>query len=201
MNIAVFVSGNGSNLQALINAQAKGELSSGEIKVVVCDKPGVFALDRAEKAGIKTVVLDSKEFDSRESFDKKIVNKLKSEGIELIVLAGFMRLLSGFFIKEYENKILNIHPSLLPSFKGVQGIKEAFEYGVKVTGVTVHFVNEELDAGPVILQEEVDVEEGDSLEMLEKRIHVVEHELYPIAVKMFIDGKLTIDGRKVNFNK
>ena len=201
MNIAVFVSGNGTNLQALIDAQSKGDLSEGCIKLVVCDKPGVFALERAKETGIKTFVLEPKDFDKREDFDKEILKVLEKEKIELIVLAGFMRLLSGCFIQEYKNKILNVHPSLLPSFKGVNGIRKAFEYGVKVTGVTVHFVSEKLDEGPIVLQEEVDIKEDETLISLEEKIHEVEHKLYPKAVKMFVDGKLTIDGRIIKVKK
>ena len=196
MNIAVFVSGNGSNLQALIDAEKKGELAEARIVLVVCDKPGAYALERAQEAEIKTFVLEAKEFKSREEYDERIMEELKSSEIELVVLAGFMRLLSDKFVDEYCGRIMNVHPALLPAFKGTHGIKDAFDYGVKTTGVTVHFVNKELDAGPVILQSSVEVEENDSLEAVEEKIHKVEHKLYPEAVRLFAQGKLKIEGRK-----
>lgn len=197
MNIAVFVSGSGTNLQALIDAEKKGELAGGRIALVVCDDPGAYALERAEKAGIKTYIQEGPGFNSREEYDSAIVKRLKEEEIELVVLAGFMRILSAPFVDGYTGRILNVHPALLPSFKGTHGIKDALEYGVKTTGVTVHFVNRELDAGPVILQECVRVEKNDTLGSLEEKIHAVEHKLYPEAVRLFVQGKLRIEGRKV----
>ena len=194
MKIAVFVSGNGSNLQALIDAQ---DLSGGEIVLVVSDKPQARALERAEKAGIKTFILEAEGFDSREEYDEAIIEQLDKEGIEFIVLAGFMRILSAGFVDKYYGKIVNIHPSLLPAFKGTHGIRDAFEQGADTTGVTVHFVDRDLDAGPIILQEEVKIEEADTLESLEEKIHVVEHKLYPKAVRFFVEGKLKIEGNKV----
>lgn len=197
MNIAVFASGEGTNLQALIDSGERKELGKGKITLVVSDKPGAFALKRAEGKGIKTFVLEVRLFPSREEYDREIIKKLKEEKIDLIVLAGFMRLLSPFFVDEYEGRILNIHPALLPSFKGTHAIKDALLHGVKVTGVTVHFVNKELDDGPIMLQEEVGIKETDTEESLEERIHKVEHKLYPEAVKLFTEGKIKIEGRKV----
>ncbi|NQT32540.1 MAG: phosphoribosylglycinamide formyltransferase [Candidatus Omnitrophica bacterium] len=196
MNIAVFASGNGTNLQALIDAEAGGGLSPGKIVLVVSDKAGAFALERAKKAGIETRVIEANGM-PREEYDKKVMSEIKDKNVDLIVLAGFMRILSSNFVKQYNERILNIHPALLPAFKGTHGIKDAFEAGVEVTGVTVHFVNEELDAGPIILQEEVPIEKGDTLETLEEKIHAVEHRLYPKAVKLFAEGKLKIEGEKV----
>ncbi len=198
MKIAVLASGNGTNLQALIDAQAKGELAGGEINIVISDNPDAFALKRAEKAGIKTFVLKAAAGESREEYDKKIVKKLKEEMVELVVLAGFMRILSDHFVNSFRNKMMNIHPALLPSFKGAHGIKDAFDHGVKATGVTVHFVTSELDSGPIILQKSVSVEENDTLDTLEEKIHKVEHRLYPEAVRLFVQGKLRVDGRKVS---
>ncbi len=197
MNIAVFVSGNGTNLQALINAERKEGLSGGKIALVVSNKPEAYALGRAKAAGIKTFVLEKKGFASREEYDKKTLERLRKEDIELVVLAGFMRILSAGFIDEYADRIINIHPSLLPDFKGAHGIKDAFEAGAGTTGVTVHFVAEELDSGPVILQEEVKIEQEDTLERLEEKIHKVEHKLYPKAVRLFVEGKLKVEGKKV----
>ncbi|MFH1552226.1 MAG: phosphoribosylglycinamide formyltransferase [Candidatus Omnitrophota bacterium] len=196
MNIAVFVSGNGSNLQALIDEEKKGELADGRIVLVVCDKPGAFALERARKAGIKTFVLEAAD-QSREEYDKKVLQKLREDRIELVVLAGFMRILSDHFVDEYKSRILNVHPALLPSFKGASGIKDAFEHGIKITGVTVHFVDKELDSGPIILQAHVKVDDSDTLETLEEKIHAEEHKLYPEAVRLFVGGKLKVDGGKV----
>jgi len=195
MNIAVLVSGNGTNLQAIINRVKKGFISA-KIALVVSDNPGCYALKRAQKAGIETFVLRPKGFKSREAYDRELVKKLKEKKIGLVVLAGFMRLISPFFVREYKNKIMNIHPSLLPAFKGTHGVRDAFNYGVKVAGVTVHFVDEELDHGPIILQSAVKVKKGDTEESLHKRIHKEEYTLYPKAIKLFVEGKLKIKGRK-----
>jgi len=198
MNIAVFVSGNGSNLQALIDAGDRGELADGKISLVVCDKPEAYALKRADKANIKTFVLEKTQFDSREEYDKRISEELRKENIEVIVLAGFMRILSADLINEYSSRILNVHPALLPKFKGTHGIKDAWESEDEITGVTVHFVIPEVDAGPVILQKEVQIDRGnDTLEGLEEKIHKIEHEIYPKAVRLFVEGKIQIEKGKV----
>ena len=196
MNIAVFCSGNGSNLQAIIDAKNRVYLKA-DIRVVVSDVPGCYALTRAEKAGIKTFIIERKDFRSKKEFEARILEKLKVEDIGLIVLAGYMCLLSKNFINQYKYKILNIHPALLPAFKGTQGIKDAFLYGVKVTGPTVHFVTEEMDAGPIILQAPVMVMEDDTEETLAEAIHREEHKIYPMAIQLFIEGRLRIEGRKV----
>lgn len=196
MDIAVLCSGNGTNLQAIIDKVRSGYIPA-RIALVASDNEGAFALERAKKAGIETLVLDKKDFRSREDFDKDIIKALKSKKVGLVVLAGFMRLLSPHFIKEYAGRIINIHPALLPSFKGTQGIKDALDYGVKVTGVTVHFVDEKLDNGPIILQAAVAIKEDDTEESLLERVHKEEHRLYPEAVKLFAEGKLKIEGRKV----
>ena len=196
MNIAILCSGSGTNLQAIIDAAKRGVIPA-KIAIVVSDNKDAFALERARKAGIETLVLDKREFKTREEFDKKIIGSLKSKDVGLVVLAGFMRLLSAHFIKEYKNKIMNIHPALLPSFKGTHSIKDALEYGVKVTGVTVHFVDEKLDHGPVILQRAVELEEGDTEDTLLERVHKEEHRMYPEAIKLFAEGKLAIKGRRV----
>jgi len=196
MNISVFVSGNGTNLQAIIDGVSRGEIKA-KIALVVSDNKDAYALERAKKAGIETLVLSHKGFPSRESYDKEIIKELEKKEIGLVALAGFMRLLSPYFIKKYENRILNIHPSLLPLFKGTHGIKDAFESGAKKTGVTVHFVDEELDHGPIVLQETVNVDADDTLEALEEKIHKIEHKLYPEAIRLFVEGKLKVEGRKV----
>lgn len=195
MNIAVFCSGNGTNLQAIIDAQKKGFIKA-DIRLVVSDVAGCFALKRAEKEGIKTFLAEKKNFSSQKDLEAAILKKLKEEKIDLIVLAGYMRLLSPDFIKEYKNKILNIHPSLLPSFKGTRGIKDAFLYGVKITGPTVHFVTEDMDAGPIILQSAVAVMEDDTEETLAEAIHREEHKIYPRAIQLFVEGRLRLEGRR-----
>lgn len=196
MNIAVLCSGNGTNLQAVIDKVASGYIPA-KIALVVSDKANAFALERAKKAGIETLIVDKKNFKSREDLDKEILGALKKKKVDLVVLAGFMRLLSSHFIEEYRNRIINVHPALLPSFKGAHGIKDALAHGVKVTGVTVHFVDEDLDNGPVIAQAVVEIKEGDTEESLLERVHKEEHRLYPEAVKLFVEGKLKIEGRKV----
>ncbi|MCX5666368.1 MAG: phosphoribosylglycinamide formyltransferase, partial [Candidatus Omnitrophica bacterium] len=148
INIAVLVSGSGTNLQAIIDSVSKGYIPA-KIAFVLSDKKKAFALERAKKSGIETITLDKNDYKTREDFDIEIVRHLKKKNVELVVLAGFMRILSPYFIKEYKNKIINVHPALLPSFKGSHGIKDALDHGVKVTGVTVHFVDEELDGGPI----------------------------------------------------
>ncbi len=197
MNIAVFVSGNGTNLEAIIDAISRGEIKA-KIALVVSDNKDAYALVRAKKANVETFVLSPKDFKSREDYDRKIIKELEKRSVRLVVLAGFMRLLSPYFVRQYKNKIMNIHPALLPSFKGTHGIKDAFEYGMEMTGVTVHFVDGELDHGPIILQEAVSIDGDDTLETLEEKIHKVEHRLYPRAIRLFVEGKLKIEGRKVS---
>ena len=196
VNIAVFCSGNGTNLQAIIDSQKKGRIKA-DIKLVVSDAPGCYAITRAKDAGIRTLVVESKNFKTKKDFETEILKALKKENTGLIVLAGYMRMLSEDFISAYENKILNIHPALLPSFKGAHGIKDAFEYGAKITGVTVHFVTKDMDSGPIILQSPVKVTEDDTEETLAEAIHEEEHKIYPRAIQLFIEGKLKIEGRKV----
>lgn len=196
MNIAVLCSGSGTNLQAIIDS-VKGGYIPAKIALVISDIKDAYALTRAKNAGIETLVLDKKDFKSREDFDREIIKNLKKKNVGLVVLAGFMRLLSDHFIKEYKNKIVNVHPALLPSFKGTHGIKDALDYGVKITGVTVHFVDEKLDNGPIILQAAVEIKTGDTEESLLERVHKEEHRIYPEAIKLFAEGKLKIEGRKV----
>lgn len=196
INIAVFASGRGTNFEAIIKSVKKG-LIKANLSLLVCDNPEAPAIKKAQKAGIKVALVKRDEFAGKRSFEDKIIEYLKEHKIELIVLAGFMRLLSPEFVRCYKNRILNIHPSLLPSFKGEEGIKDAFNYGVKVTGVTVHFVDEEMDHGPIVLQAPVEIEKNDTLVSLETKIHKVEHRLYPAAIKLYVEGKLEIEGRKV----
>lgn len=196
MNIAVLCSGSGTNLQAIIDNVRSGYIPA-KIALVLSDNKNAFALERAEKAGIETLALNPEDYKAREDFDKELIKNLKKRNVELVVLAGFMRLLSSYFIKEYKNKIMNIHPALLPSFKGTHGIKDALRYGVKVTGPTVHFVDEHLDHGPIIAQKCVEVADNDTEETLLERIHKEEHKIYSEVIKLFVEGKLKLKGRKV----
>ncbi|MFH1996566.1 MAG: phosphoribosylglycinamide formyltransferase [Candidatus Omnitrophota bacterium] len=200
MNIAVLCSGSGTNLQAIIDAVASGSIKA-MIALVLSDNAHAYALERAKKAGIETIILESKGFASREDYDRKIVKELRARNVELVVLAGFMRLMSPYFTGEFKNRTLNIHPSLLPSFKGTRGVRDALEYGSKVTGPTVHFVDEMLDHGPIILQSAVVIRDNDTEETLLERIHKEEHTIYPEAVKLFVEGRLKVDGRKVTIKE
>jgi len=197
MNIAVLASGKGTNFEAIARSVKRGGLANIKIKLLISDKRNALVLKKARKYKIKEMFINPKGFRSRLLFDKEIVKILKRERVELVVLAGFMRILSPYFVKSFKNRIFNIHPALLPSFKGESAIKEAYEYGVKVTGVTVHFVDNDVDHGPIIFQEALKIKEGESLESLEKRIHRLEHKLYPETIKLFIRGCLRVHGRKV----
>lgn len=196
LKFAVFASGHGSNLQAIIEAVQSGEIKA-ELALVFCDKRKAYALKRAKDAGIPTLVLLRKDYATPQSYERDIVIYLKEKNIDFIVLAGYMRIFTPFFVKQFPNQILNVHPSLLPSFKGVRGIKDAFTYGSKVTGVTIHFVDDKMDHGPIIMQEAFRVSERETLESLEKRIHQVEHKIYPKAISLYVDGRLKVAGRKV----
>lgn len=200
MNIAILCSGSGTNLQAIIDSVSEGYIPA-KIAFVLSDNKTAFALERAQKALIETIVLNPKDYKTREEFDKEVIRNLKKKDVELVVLAGFMRLLSTYFINEYKNRIMNIHPALLPSFKGTHGIKDALSYGVKVTGPTVHFVDEHLDHGPIILQKAVEVKDDDTESTLLERVHKEEHKIYSEAVKLFVEGKLNLEGRKVKVRK
>lgn len=193
---AVFISGKGTNLQVIIDSVKAGEIKA-QLVLVLSSNEKALGLKRAEAAGIKTIVFNPKNYTNRQSVDRDIVIELKNNKIDFVVLAGYMRLLTPYFIKHFPNKILNVHPSLLPSFKGVEGIKDAVTYGAKITGVTVHFVNEKLDHGPIILQDSVRINEDETMESLEEKIHRVEHRLYPKAVALFAEGRLKVKGRRV----
>jgi len=189
MNIAVLASGRGTNFSAIARAVKKGKIKAN-LSLLVCDNPKAGAIGRARRAGVKVALVERGD-------ESKIIQYLEEIKIDLIVLAGFMRLLSAEFVQRYKGRILNIHPALLPSFKGSEAIKDAFDYGVKVTGVTVHFVDEKTDHGPIILQKTVEVGELDTLKSLESKIHKIEHQLYPEAIRLFVEDKLRIEQRKV----
>ena len=194
--IGVLVSGRGSNLQAIMDRIADGYLPL-EIAVVISDKSDAFALERAHKAGIKTVAVERKACASKDDFEAKITAALEEAGCELVVLAGFMRILSGSFVNKWHHKIINIHPALLPSFPGLHGQGQAVAYGVKFSGCTVHFVDEGTDSGPIILQKVVPVLDDDTEDTLADRILVQEHIVMPEALKLWAENKLEISGRKV----
>jgi phosphoribosylglycinamide formyltransferase-1 len=196
INIGVLASGRGTNLQAIIESIEDGKIE-GEIKMVISDHPNACALKRAQQYLIDTRYIDFKEFKNREEYDKEIIKTLKEKKIDLVVLAGYMRILSPYFIRAYQNKIMNIHPALLPSFIGLHAQKQAVEYGVKVSGCTVHFVDEGIDSGPIILQKAVEVSEDDTEESLTEKILNEEHQIYPQAIQLFCEGRLVIKGRKV----
>ena len=199
MNIAVFASGRGTNFGAIIRAVKKGKIKAS-LSLLVCDQPGAGAIGRAKRAGIKVALVEREDFATKEDFENRIIQHLEENQIDLILLAGYMRLVDPKLLARYKNRILNIHPALLPSFKGTEGIKDAFNYGVKVTGVTVHFVDEEMDHGAIILQAPLKIEEEETLESLETKIHKVEHKLYPEAVRLVVEGKLKIEGRKLRIS-
>lgn len=202
--IAVLVSGGGTNLQALIDAQSRGEIVNGWIAAVIASKPGVFALERAAKAGIPGYVMARKEFSDSRAYTVALRDKLQELGIDLVVLAGFMTILTEELVRAYPNAILNVHPALIPSFcgEGFYGLhvhERALQYGVKVSGATVHFVSAECDGGPIVLQKAVAVEEGDTPEVLQRRImEQAEWKLLPKAVSLFCQDRLRVEGRTVH---
>ncbi|MDE2028532.1 MAG: phosphoribosylglycinamide formyltransferase [Candidatus Omnitrophica bacterium] len=196
LNFAVLASGRGGNLLAIIKAVKAGKVRA-DLKIVISDKKDAFALEHARQAGVPAVHINPKDFPDRESFDRAVIDRLHESQVDFVVLAGYMRLLSVHFIQQFHNRILNIHPSLLPSFKGMHAIRDAFDHGVKVTGPTVHIVVEAMDDGPIIIQEPVRIEPDDTLESLEEKIHHAEHRIYPQAIDLFARGKLKIEGRRV----
>ena len=185
MKLAVFCSGNGSNFQAILDAVRRKRIKAS-VALMVCDNPKAYALKRAGHHGVPVVLASPKLFRDRVSYEKFIVRVLKSQGVDLVVLAGFMRILTPYFIRAYKNRVVNIHPSYLPHFKGAHAIRDAFDAEVAQTGVTVHVVTAQVDSGPIIAQEKVAVRNSDTLATLEKRIHKVEHRLYPKAIQKYL---------------
>ncbi|WP_313343767.1 phosphoribosylglycinamide formyltransferase [Sedimentibacter sp.] len=199
--IGILISGSGTNLQSLIDEINKGNIN-GEIAVVISNKKEAYGLERARLYNIDTVFINEKKYESFELFNEAIIAELKSHEIDLVVLAGYIKILSHKFVEEFKNKIINIHPSLIPSFcgKGYYGIKvhqAAIDYGVRISGATVHFVDEGADTGPIIFQEAVKVSDSDTAETLQKRVLVLEHRLLPLAVKMYCEDRLYSEGRRV----
>jgi len=193
--LGVLISGRGSNLQAILDAIAEGRLDA-RVGVVVSNQADAQGLERAEKAGVPTAVVSHKDYDSREAFDEAVLAQLKNHDVDIVCLAGFMRILSSVLVRAFPSRILNIHPSLLPAFLGLHAQRQAVEHGAKVSGCTVHLVDEELDHGPILLQAPVAVEERDTEESLSARILAQEHKLYPVAIQLIVDGKVRVDGRR-----
>jgi len=193
--LGVLISGWGSNLQAIIDATHDGRLDA-TIAIVISNRADAFGLERARAAGIETLVLDHRGYPSRSDYDAAVVAALRERNVELVCLAGFMRLLSPLFVEAFPNRILNIHPALLPSFPGLHAQRQALDHGVKITGATVHIVDANLDAGPIVLQAAVPVLDDDTEETLAARILVEEHRLYPEAIRLVLEGGWRIDGRR-----
>ena len=194
--IAVLLSGRGSNFEAIVDAVAAGKIPDAEIAVVISNREGAPGIEKARQRGLEAVVIPSKGR-QREEYDQEVVALLKEKQVELVCLAGFMRLLSPVFVREFRHRILNIHPALLPAFPGLEAQKQALEWGVKFSGCTVHFVDENLDAGPIVLQAVVPVRDDDTEETLAARILREEHRAYPEAIRIVLSGKFRIEGRRV----
>jgi len=197
-NIGVLISGRGSNLQAIIDAIAAGRLDA-RIALVVSNRADAYGLERARAAGIETLVRDHKGWPSREAYETALVEDFRARGVSLVCLAGFMRLLGAAFVGAFPNRILNIHPALLPSFPGMHAQRQAIEHGVKVSGVTVHLVDTTLDGGPIVMQAAVPVLDDDTEDTLAERILVEEHRVYPEAIQRILDGGWAVQGRRLVF--
>ncbi|MFA4136102.1 MULTISPECIES: phosphoribosylglycinamide formyltransferase [unclassified Brevibacillus] len=195
--LAIFASGSGSNFEAIVQAVQDGRLAGVEVALLVCDKPGAKVLERAERLGIDAFVFQPKEYADKAAFEQEIVAQLQKRDISLVVLAGYMRLVGDTLLSSYEEKIINLHPSLLPAFPGKDAVGQALAYGVKVTGVTVHLVDAGLDTGPIIAQIPVAVQEADTAETLAARIHAVEHELLVKVIGYLAEERVKLEGRLV----
>ncbi len=198
IKLGVLISGSGTNLQALIDAIAAGRLDAS-IELVVSSRPSAFGLKRAEAAGIQTLTLSKEIYADPMVADEVIATELRRAGVDYVLMAGYMRMVHDPILASFPNRVVNIHPALLPSFKGAHAIQDAFDYGVKVTGVTVHFANSDYDCGPIIAQRPVEVEEGWTVDQLEARIHEVEHQLYPHVAQLLAEGRVHVreDGHVV----
>ena len=197
LTVGVLASGRGSNFQAIIDAIDSGYLRA-RIGVLITDNPEAFSLERAKKHGIDSLVMHPREYASRDAYFTEIADRLKSSGVELVVLAGFMRIVGKPLLAAYPNRVMNIHPALLPSFPGLHGQKQASDYGAKISGCTVHFVDEGMDTGPIIIQAAVPVRNDDTEETLSERILRLEHKIFPEAVRLFSEGRIELRGRRVS---
>ena len=196
LNLGILASGRGSNFQSIIDEIEAGKINA-TIKVLVVDNPDAYAVERAKKHSIEYLYINPKEFKSKDDFFTKIADELKARGVELVVLAGFMRIVRKPLIDAFPNKIMNIHPALLPSFPGLHGHKQAVDYGVRISGCTVHFVDEGMDTGPVIIQAAVPVSPDDTEDTLSARILKLEHKIFPEAIRLYAEGRLKVEGRVV----
>ena len=199
LKVAVLASGSGSNLQAMIDKISTGHLDM-DIRLVLTNKPDAYALERAKAASIPAVTIAHGDFSDRESFDRAMVDAIRKAGADTVVLAGFMRMLTPSFLEAFSGRVINIHPAILPSFAGVRGAADAHDYGVKISGCTVHFVDEIMDHGPVIVQAAVPVTPSDPLERLQQRIHTLEHRIFPQALQWLAQGRLRQEGRVVHLD-
>ena len=200
MRLGVLASGSGSNLQAILDGCANGSIPA-QVAVVICNVPGAKALQRAEAARVPTVLLDHKQFGSRDDYDRAVVAELRRHRVDLVCLAGFMRLIGPVLLNEFHNKILNIHPSLLPAFPGLHAVRQALAARVRVSGCTVHVVDQGTDSGPILIQAAVPVLDGDTEETLAARILQQEHRCYPRAIALWAQGRVQIDGRSVRISR
>lgn len=198
--IGVLVSGNGSNFQAIVDALEAGRITNGRIACLISNKADAYALERAKRHNIPALVLDHRQYPNRADYDQALVALLKEHGVQLVILAGFMRLLSPVMVEAFPHAIMNIHPALLPAFPGLDAQQQALEYGVRYTGCTVHFVDTGTDTGPIILQAVVPILADDTTEILSQRIHGEEHRIYPEAVRLFCAGRLRVAGRRVHIS-
>ncbi len=199
--IAVLASGDGSNAQALIDAGSRGELGEGEIALIVSDRSDAGVLDRAASADIEGLFIDPTDFGGRSAYGEALANALKEREIELVCLAGFMRILAPNFIRAFDRHVLNVHPALLPAFPGAHPVKDTIQWGVKLTGATIHFADEQADHGPIIFQEALEVDPNDTEESLHARIKEIEHRLYPRAVSAVVAGRVKVRGRQVTVDE
>lgn len=195
--VAILASGDGSNAQALMAASGEGALGPGKVVVVFSDRPDAGVLERARRGGVEALHIPPARFDRREEYDQYLRSCLEERAVQYVCLAGFMRILSPSFVDAFENRILNVHPSLLPAFPGAHAVRDCLGHGVRVTGATVHFVDEGIDTGPIVLQEAVVVAEGDDEVSLHSRIKDVEHRIYPRALNLLASGRLSVRGRRV----
>lgn len=200
IRIGVLISGSGSNLQAIIDACQEGQIE-GQVAVVIADKQEAHGLERARKAGIEAIFQDPASYESKSAYNQALAETLKERGVDLVCLAGYMRIVRKPLLEPFRARMMNIHPSLLPAFPGLNAQQQALEHGVKVAGCTVHFVTEGMDEGPIILQAAVQVKEGDTVESLRERILAEEHKLYPQAIQLYAQGRLSIEGRRVRIKQ
>lgn len=195
--IAVMASGSGSNFQAIVDQVQKGKLDVS-IELLVCDRPQAFVIERAKEVKVPVFAFNPKEYESREAYETLILKELQDRQVDLVVMAGYMRIITNVLVEPYFGRMINIHPSLLPSFPGVRAVEQAVEYGVKQTGVTVHFVDGGLDSGPIIAQRAVEIHEHETADSLTERIHAAEHVLLPQVVRWLREGRVSLDGRRVS---